>query len=164
MFNKLVLHHLIQVRTCIAQLRQSLEHFHNKVESVDLVLNSHVERSCDSTLLVVTANIQISVVSVVQQLVDECRIAMESEYDRLVLSEQSIELSIGQTVRMLALRLQLEQVNNVDESDLDLRHILSHDGNSCQSLQCRSIAAASQNYVRLLTLVVGSPLPDANTL
>ena len=65
---------------------------------------------------------------------------------------------------MLPLGLQLHQVNNVDDANLQFRQLLAQDRYSSQRLQCRSLAAASHNNVRLLTGIVGSPLPNADTL
>ena len=72
-----------------------------QVETVYLVLNSHVEWSCDSTLLVVAAYIEVAVVTVIEKLVDKCRIAVECEYDRLVLCEQCVKVSVGKSVWVL---------------------------------------------------------------
>ena len=159
------IHHLlIEVRALVAQLGQSLYHVENEVESVDLVLYSHVERSGDSSLFVVAANKEVAVLAVIQQLVYQRWIAVEREDYRLVLGEQRVEISVAQTVRVSALRLKLKEVYYVYKSDLYLRQVLAHDGNSRQTLQSRSIAAAGEYNVRLFALVVGSPLPYAYTL
>ena len=49
------------------------------------------EWSCDRTLLVVAAYIKVAVVTVIEKLVDKCRIAVECKYDRLVLCEQCVK-------------------------------------------------------------------------
>ena len=164
MSNESIHHLLIEVASLVSETGKSLDHIENKVITVDLVLNSHIERSGDSTLFVVAAYEQVAVLTMIEKLMYKGRIAVECEDYRLVLGEQCVEVSIRKTVRMLGLRLELEQVNNVDESDLDLRQVLTHDGNSSESLESRGITAASENNVRLFALVVGSPLPDAYTL
>ena len=89
---------------------------------------------------------------------------MECKDDGLILGKQCVIIHIGQTVRMLIMRLQLHQVDYIDETDLDLRHIVTKDGNCCQRFLGRSITAASQYNIRLLTLIVACPIPDTDTL
>ena len=55
----------------------------------------------------------------VGQLMDERRVAVEGEDDRLILGEQHVVLGVGQAVRMLPLGLQLHQVNHVDNANLE---------------------------------------------
>ena len=72
-----------------------------KIETVNLVLNTHIEWSCDRTLLVVAAYIKVAVVTMIEKLVDKCRIAVECKYDRLVLCEQCVKVSVGKSVWVL---------------------------------------------------------------
>ena len=48
---------------------------------------------------------------------------MEIEDDRLVCREQGIEIAIRQSVRMFRARLQFEQVDDVDETNLQVGEI-----------------------------------------
>ena len=87
---------------------------------------------------------------------------MEGEDDRLVLGEECVEIRVAQSVRMLGLRLQLHQVDDVDHADLQLGQMLAQDGNGGQRLQRGHVAAAGHDHVRLDVLVVAGPLPDAD--
>ena len=54
------------------------------------------------------------------QTVDEPRIRVEVEDDGLVICEDGREFAIGHAMWMLAMRDQLEQVDNVDEANLQV--------------------------------------------
>ena len=51
-------------------------------------------------------------------------VAMEVEDDRFVRGKQAVEVAVTQTVRMLSVRLQLEQVNHIDEADFQIREFM----------------------------------------
>ena len=68
------------------------------------------------------------------------------------------------TMRMLRVLLKLHQVNYVDETNLDFRHIVTKNGNSGKCFLRRSITTACKNYIRLLALIVTCPIPDTDTL
>ncbi len=78
--------------------------------------------------------------------------------------EELVEIRVAQAVRMLALRLQLHQIDDVDDADLQLRQMLAQDGHRRQRLQRRHVAAAGHDDVGLGVLVVAGPLPDADAL
>ena len=63
---------------------------------------------------------------------------------------------------MLALRLQLHQVDDVDHPDLQIGQMLAKDRDGRQNLERRRVAAAGHHDVRLAALVVAGPLPDAD--
>ena len=65
---------------------------------------------------------------------------------------------------MLMVGLHLEQVNHIYNADLQLRKLISQNGNGSHGLQGRSIAAACHNNIRLLAAVIACPLPDTDTL
>jgi hypothetical protein len=53
----------------------------------------------------------------VGQAVDQPGVAVEGEEHRSVGGEQRVELAVGQSMRMLGLRLQAHQVDHVDHPD-----------------------------------------------
>jgi hypothetical protein len=59
----------------------------------------------------------VVILTPVRQPMYQPGVAVKSEDYRLVRGEQVIEVLIAQAVRMLALRLQLHQVDDVDDSD-----------------------------------------------
>ena len=65
------------------------------------------------------------VLAAVGQAVNQPGITVEVENDRLVGGEQRIEIRIGQPVRMFRARLQLEKVDHVNETDLQVREFLA---------------------------------------
>ena len=69
---------------------------------------------------------------------------------------------VGQPVRVLALRLEPHQVDDVDDADLQLRQVLAQEVDRGQRLQRRHVAAAGHHDVGLAAPVVAGPLPDAD--
>ena len=67
-----------------------------------------------------------------------------------------------QAVRVLAGRLQLHQVDDVDDAHLQLRQVLAEQLHGRQRLQRGHVAAAGHHHVGLAALVVAGPLPDAD--
>ena len=64
---------------------------------------------------------------------------------------------------MLALRLQLHQIDDIDYPDFQIGKMLAQNGNSGQNLERGRVPATGHHHVRLRILVVASPLPDANS-
>ncbi len=86
MSNQLVVHLLDQISALVAQLRQVLQDILNQVEAVDLVLHAHIERRGDGAFLLVAMDRQVAVGTLVGQLMDQGRVTMECEDDRLILA------------------------------------------------------------------------------
>ena len=82
----------------------------------------------------------------------------------LSLVKSASKSTIAQPVRVLGLRLQLHQVDDVDHADLQLRQVLAQNGDGGQRLQRGHVAAAGHDDVRRAALVVAGPLPDADAL
>ena len=102
--DQLVVDRLLEVRGPGAELRQPVDHVFTQVEAVQVVHHDHVERRRRRAFFLVAAHVQVLVIRApVGQAMDQPRVAVESEDDRLVLGEQSIEVVIRQSVRMLAL-------------------------------------------------------------
>ena len=60
----------------------------------------------------------------VSQTMNQPRVTVKSEDDRLVSGEQHVELFVRQTVRMFALRLERHQVDHVDDTNLQFREMV----------------------------------------
>ncbi len=70
-------------------------------------------------LLLIAPDVQIPEIGpAISQSVDHPGISVEGENDRLILREQGIERPVGETVRMLARRWQLQQVDHFQQSHL----------------------------------------------
>src|SRR5262245_22646059 len=64
-------------------------------------------------------------------------------------------------MRMLARRLQLHEIHDVDDTYLQLGRVTAKQVDGSQSLQCRHVSAASHHNVELLATVVAGPFPDS---
>ena len=87
---------------------------------------------------------------------------MEAEDDVLIFGEKRIVIRVAQSVRVLALGLQLHQIDDIDYPDFQIRQMLTKDGNGGQDLQRGRVSAAGHHHVGLGVLVVAGPLPDAD--
>src|SRR5687768_6287139 len=88
--------YLLRIRR---QARHPCDHVLDQVESVEVVEYRHVEWRRGRAFLLVAADMQVAVVGApVSQLVDQGRIAMEGENDRLVPGEERVERFVGKAV------------------------------------------------------------------
>ena len=100
MLHQLIAHLLVEIRAAVAKLRQAQQNVLDEVEAVDIILHAHIERRGDGALLPVAANVQVAVMTAVGQLMNERRVAVEGEDDRLILGEQSIVISVRQAMKI----------------------------------------------------------------
>ena len=98
----------------------------------------------------------------VGQPVNQPGIAMIGENDRLIGGKQRIEILIAQSMRMLGLRLDGHQIDDIDHAHLQVRKILAQHAHCGQCLQRRDITGAGHYYVRLAADVVAGPFPDTD--
>ena len=106
MRSEFVAHCLCRLCSRRAQLRHTIDYVHDKVESVDIVQHGHVERRCGRPLFLVSAYMKVAVARpAVRKAVNQPRVSVKREDDRLVLREERIEVPVGQTVRVLAFGL-----------------------------------------------------------
>ena len=111
----------------LPDLRQAVDGVHHEVEAVQIVQHRHVEGRGDGALFLVAADVDVVVVgAAVCQPVDQPRIGMEGEDDRLVLGEEVVEVHVAQPVRVLGLRLQLHEVDDVDHPDFQIGQMLAY--------------------------------------
>ena len=81
----LILEPVLHVRAGIAQTRHAVDHVDGELEAVDLVDDREFERRVDVALLLVAVNVDVLVIrAAVGELVDERRVRVEVEDDRLV--------------------------------------------------------------------------------
>ena len=133
----------------------------DEVEAVEVVEHDHVERRRRRALLLVAAHVQVRVVAApVGEPVDQPRVAVVGEDDRPRGREERVELGVGEAVRVLALRLQPHQVDDVDDPHLQLGQVLAQERGGGERLERRDVAAAAEDDVGLAALVVRGPLPD----
>ena len=140
----------------------AIDHVLHQVEAVQVVLHPHVEGRRDRALFLVAPDVEVAVGPAVGQPVDQPGVSVEAKDDVLVFGEQRIVIRFAQPVRVLALRLQLHQIDDIDHPDLQIGQMLAQNGNGGQNLQRGRVAAAGHHHVRLGVLVVAGPLPDAD--
>ena len=90
---------------------------------------------------------------------DHPGVTREGEYHGLVPSEELVEIPVFQPVWMFRLRLECHQVNDVDDADTDVRHVLPQQRHSCERLERRHVAGAGHNHVGI-ACIIACPRPD----
>lgn len=98
-----------------------------------------------------------------RQAVDQPRVRMEVEYHRLVSREQRVPIAVGETVGMVRVVDQLEQVDHVDTTNLELGEVLEEKIDGGEGLAGRDVATAGHDDVGLLAGVGAELRPDADT-
>src|ERR1700676_2329239 len=79
----------------------AVDHIDGQVEAIDLIHNREFQRSIDISFLFITADMKISVIrAFVSELMNQPRVTMKIEDDRLVRGEEGIEVAVGKTVGM----------------------------------------------------------------
>src|SRR5450432_2200412 len=90
----------LETRPRITALRYARDGIHHEVESIEIVQHRHVEGRGDGAFLLVAAHVDVVVVGApVSQAVNEPRISMEREDDRLVAREERVEGLVAQAMR-----------------------------------------------------------------
>jgi hypothetical protein len=84
------------------------------------------------------------------------------ENDRLVGGEEQVEIRVAQAVGVLARRLELHEVDHVDDPDLQVGHMLAQQGDGGQGFERRHVTGAGHHDLRLAALVVAGPGPNAD--
>ena len=117
-FDLLVQKVLPGVTANVLESRHTIDNIHGEAESVDVVVDGQLKRSTDASLLLIATHMKVIVIrAAIGQVVDQLRIAVEVEDDRLVDCEERIEIGVGESVGMLGIWLQLEEVDYIDEAD-----------------------------------------------
>src|SRR5262249_20552604 len=115
--NLLVAEFLLRVGANRLQPRNPIDYIDSQREPIDFVFNRQFQRRVDIAALLVTAHVQIFViVPLVSEPVNQPRIAVKVENDWLVRRKETVKVPVAQAMRMLAIRLQLEQIDYVDKT------------------------------------------------
>ena len=147
----------------LAGLRDAVDRVHDEMETVEVVQHRHVERRRDGAFFLVAADVNVVVIgAAISQSVDQPRVGVEGEDDRLILGEELVEIAIAQAVGVLGLRLQPHEIDDVNDADLQLGQMLAHDRNGRESFECRDVAAAGHDDIGRDFLIVARPRPDAD--
>lgn len=88
MFDQLLANCLFEICSACTELRQPVDDVLDQMEAVHFIQDHHVERRRRRSFFLVAADVQIAVIgTAVGEPVDEPRIAVEGENDRLALGE-----------------------------------------------------------------------------
>ena len=98
----LVPHLLLQIVALGSQIWKAIDYVFHQVETVEIVLDPHVEGRRDRALFLVASHVQISVRSAVSQSVNQPRISMKAKDDVFVFGEERVVVQISETVGMLS--------------------------------------------------------------
>src|SRR5262249_1693197 len=162
--DELVADRLLGVGGPRPKLRHTVDHVAYQVEAIEIVQHAHVEGCRGGALFLVAAHVNVVMTrSPVGQPVNERRVTVESEDDRLVGSEQRIEIVVREAVGVLARWLQLHQIDDIDDSDLQIGRVSSKEVDGGKSLQRRHVTAAGHDDIGLAAPVIAGPLPDAES-
>src|SRR5437763_4857215 len=124
--NPAVAHLLPQPARALGEPGDAIDHVHYEVEAIEVVEHDHVERRRGRPFFLVAAHVQVPVIrAAVGEPVDQPRIAVVGEDDRPVRREQGVELLIREPVGMLGIRLQAQQVDDVDDAHLQPGQVLA---------------------------------------
>jgi len=72
---------------------------------------------------------------------------MEGEDNRFVPGKELVEIRVTQPVRVFGLRLQLHEVDDVNNANFQVGQLLADDGDGSERFQRRHIAAAGHDHV-----------------
>src|SRR5262249_35443158 len=107
-------------------------------------------------------NMQVLMIGpVVAKPVNQPRVAVEIEDHRLIGRKQTVKVAVTETVRMAAIRLQLEEIHYVDKTHLEIRKLLPQHRRGRQRFFSGNVSGARHDYVRFLPLIVAGLGPDA---
>src|SRR4030095_5150090 len=103
------------------------------------------------------------VCAVIRQSMYQPWVAVEVEDNRFVVSEQAIKIRVRQSMGMLSRCLQPQQIYHIDKANLEVWKLFPQHRVGSQSLLRGNVTGASQDDIRLLTLVSARPRPDSDT-
>lgn len=143
---------------------QAIEGVHGETVTIRLVTNGKLEGRVDVSLLLVASNMEVlGTRSFVGQSVNEPGVRVEIEDDGLVGGKEGLPLAVRQTVRMVVAPDELEEIDDVDEADLQLRQVLSKESGGCQSLTSGDITTRGHDQIGLFIGEGARPLPDTDS-
>ena len=97
------------MRADVVQPWHPVDYVDGQREPIDFVVDGEFHWRIDVASLLVAAHVQVSViVSTVSEAMNQPWVTMEVENNRLVGSEQAVEIAIAQAMRVLMIALHLE--------------------------------------------------------
>ena len=157
-----ILHVLTQPRLGHSERGDPVDDVHDEPVAIEVVHHHHVERRCRGALLLEPAHVDVAVSgAAIGEAMNQPRVAVVGEHDRLVGRENRVEHIRGQAMRMLGGILQPHQVDHVDDPHLEVGESLAQDLGRRHGLERRDVSGACQHDVRLFARDFGArPVPD----
>src|SRR5262249_43122478 len=146
--------------TDFLQPRNSVNGINRQRETINFIVHRQLHRRIDVALFFVSTNVQLLVFASIRQPMNQIGIAVEVEDDRFVGSKQRVIVRIRQSVRMVLTGLKLEEIHDIDESDLNIWKLLAQQEGRGKGLLRRYVAGGCHYEVRLDSLVVADPIPN----
>src|SRR5438093_7272378 len=104
------------------EFRDPVHRVSGEVEAIQLVHHGHIKRSRRGSLFFISADVEVVMaVTAIAQSVNQPWVAVISEDHWFIRREDGIKFAIRKTVRMLTLRLQGHQVDNIDYANFEIR-------------------------------------------
>src|SRR5664280_2840364 len=94
---------------------------------------------------------------------DQPGVPMKAKDNKPVFREERIVIRFGEPMRVLGLRLQFHEIDDINYPDFQAGQMLAKDRNGSQYLQRRRVSATGHDHIRLGALVVAGPLPDTDS-
>ena len=139
---------LLGVGCAGSQAWYAIDDIARQMKPVEIIHYHHVERSCGRPFLLVPPDMQVFMISSpICETMNQPWISVIGKDDGLVFCEKYIEILITQSMRVLALRLQGHQIDNIDNAYFKARELLSKQLDSGKGLERRDIARAGRRYI-----------------
>ena len=99
----------LRVSADTLQFLGTVNHVDGDAKTIDLIFNRQLRRCVDVAFLLVPAHVEVVMVcATIREAANKPRVAVEVENDRLVNAEKSVEIPVGEAVRVFSAWLQLE--------------------------------------------------------
>src|SRR3974390_1627812 len=117
MVDELVSYRLLSISRPRTKLRHAVDHIAHQVEAIEIVEHAHVEGCGRCSFFLVAAHVNVIVPSApVGQSVNQPRVTVKGKDDGLVCRKRNIKLAIRDAMRMLVLRLECHQIDDVNHA------------------------------------------------
>lgn len=144
---------------------QTVNGIHSETVTIGLVSDGQLERGINVSLLFVSSDVEVELTwTLVGESVDEPWVGVEVEHDWPVVGEDVCPLLVRHSVGMVGVGDKLEEIDDVNKSDLEFGKELSEESGGSERLLGRNITAGCHDEIWLLSVVVGGEVPDTETL
>src|SRR5580692_3026837 len=109
-------------------MRNAVDNVNRKIKAIDLIQDGEFKRRIDIALFLISPYMDVVVIlAAVAEFVDERGIGVEVENDRLIDREERIKVAVGESVWMLCGRQQAKEVDDINETYLQVGEVAFED-------------------------------------